>query len=235
MTTMSDTTNKRRNFINDILAKIRPDNTSEVLGQLQSLLDKQGVERKELTSNTHILGAMIKAFQEKGVMEEVVADIDAALGKLTDNVPPEAAPEMLAIVMGKLMDVPMETPEEEVEVMADGEEEEEEPLPEAMMELTKQVNTLANDNTELVKDMNGMVAVMKEMAEGYAKVAPLVNKADEYAAMMNRVVLLEKAMSQSPRRASTAKETEVENADILSEMKQGTEGKKTLLGLPVKE
>jgi hypothetical protein len=207
MTTMSDTTNKRRNFINDFLAKLKPKNHEEVLGQLQSLLDKQGVERKEFD--------MDKA---KGVLEETVAAINEAIAPLSDNIPEDAAPKILALVMGMLADMPV-VPEEETEVMADGEEEEEEPLPEAMMELTKQVNTLANDNTELVKDMNGMVAVMKEMAEGYAKVAPLVNKADEYAAMMNRVVLLEKAMSQSPRRASTAKETEVENADILSEMK----------------
>lgn len=212
---------ERRSFLDKLLGKKAATEIDEAMAKMQEALDKSGVDRKEYDAK-----------KVKGVLEDAVTGINEALSPLSDNIPEDLAPKILALVMGALADMPepeMEAPE--VETMEDDEE----AMPEQLMALSKQVEALAIESTQATKDMREIIPHFVTMAKAVESLAPLVEKSQRVEGLEARIKELEGKLAMRPRIASQVKETIIENEQLKKEVEKGAKGVKIELGLPVKE
>jgi hypothetical protein len=221
---MSETAKRdRRNLFDDVIKKItgKDGSVSELEAAIEGMtaaLDKSGLERKEFDSK-----------KVKGLVEEMQARIMEILGELTDD---EAKKTALAnTIAAELMGTAAEVVDETVPVeeMQDEENPEEEQLPQVMMELGLQVKALAQESTDVQNEMKELIPAVVDIAHAFTV------KEQEVEALEARLLKIEKLMALTPRAASTAKETAVDNAAVKNEIDKSLRGQKTVLGIPVKE
>lgn len=212
---------ERRSFIERLLGKKTSQELDEAVAKMTAALDKKGVDRKEFDEA-----------KAKGILEDTITGINDALVGLSDNIPEDLAPKILALVMGSLADLDMPVEEEApIETMQDDEEEE---IPEQLLELAKQVNELATESTQVNKDMQELIPYFVTMAKSVDTLTPLIEKSKQVDTLEQRIKALEGKINLRPRTASKAKETETENETIKAELEKGVNGSKTVLGVPVK-
>jgi len=220
---MSEATKQdRRNLFEKLLGKAPMGELEAAIEGVKTALDKSGLERKELNVP-----------KVKGLVEEMQARIMEILGELTDD---ETKRQALAnTIAAELMGTATEVVEElPVEVMQDDEDEEDD-APVAVMELTAQVKALAEEANTVQDEMKQLIPAFIEMTGIVKELAPLAQKAEAFDTLTERMVKVEKLLALTPRPASTAKDTVVENTAIANEIDKSLRGEKTVLGLPVKE
>jgi hypothetical protein len=216
---MSETTKQdRRNLFEKLLGKGPVNELEAAIEGMKTALDKSGLERKEFDS-----------MKVKGLVEEMQARIMEILGELTDD---EAKKTALAnTIAAELMGTATEVVDETMpmEEMQDGQNPEDEQMPQVMMELGEQVKALAQESTDVQNEMKELIPAVVDIAHAFTV------KEQEVEALEARLLKIEKLMALTPRPASTAKETAVENATVKNEIDKSLRGQKTVLGIPVKE
>jgi hypothetical protein len=216
---MSETTKQdRRNWFQKLLGDESGSELEAAMEGVKAALDKSGLERKEFDVK-----------RTKGLVEEMQARIMEILGELTDD---EAKKTALAnTIAAELMGTATEVVDETmpVEEMQDGQNPEDEQLPQAMMELSGQVKALAQESTDVQNEMKELIPAVVELAHAFTVKEQEVNTLEE------RLLKMEKLMAMTPRAASTDKKTVVENAAIKNEIDKSLRGDKTVLGISVRE
>ena len=214
---MSETTKQdRRNWFQKLLGNESGSELEAAMEGVKAALDKSGLERKEFD-----------ATKTKGLIEDLRARIMDMGRELTDDEAKLDAFANMAVaeLMGTATEIVDELP---VEEMQDGEEDEE-PMPEMLMELTQQVKALAQESTDVQQEMKELIPAVVEIAHAFTV------KEKEGNALEERLLKMEKLIALTPRPASTAKETAVVNAGIKNEIDKSLRGKKTVLGVEVRE
>jgi len=219
------TGDKRRTFIERMFGKKAGDELAEALEGLQRALNNAGVDHKELDTG-----------KAKAVLEDLAEQIDALLTGITDNPPEELRNQIIALVMGAVADSGMvdAAPEPDMETMAEDEEDDED-MAEQMLQLSSEVKSLARESTAVYEEIQEFIPAFISVAKAIKDLTPLVKAAGRVDDLDTRIIALEKSMRQRPRAASQAEETTIENVSLLAAVKKGTEGQKTVLGIPVKE
>jgi hypothetical protein len=179
---------KIANEIRDQLAKTR-----RVLGKAQEDLDEAGEERKELTPD------IVDALRE-GLM---------AIYTDADEEQHEAAMQLIVEAISEAQ------PESDVdEERAEGDEDEEkqnEDEEEDKEESDKAYNQVAEQLTEMSKAYNDLIGDAAAIVSVVADIADVVQaKSEKENDFSSRLDAIEKTLKQRPRRASQAKETELD-------------------------
>jgi hypothetical protein len=211
--------------------------------ELTQTLDAAGINRKEYVVN-----------HAKAFAEELHGSIVDALTALTDDetLRNDLANKFIAMAMGAFAaESPEEVieeeplPEEAVEIMADEDEViVEDPEDETVEELSKQVTALAKESAEIYKYMGELIPAMIGMAETVKALTPLVQQTKEVETLKADFANLKKTLAMAPRiaskdngsvlKAGTDKAAKEKLAHIESQIKDGIEGTKTVLGVKVK-
>lgn len=214
---------ERRNLWQKLVGQKPASEIEAALEGVKAALDASGLERKEFD-----------AAKVKGLLEDTHEAIAAKIGELTDDA--EKVDAITNYIISELMGTATEIADETMpmEEMQDGEDEED--MPVAMMELAEQVKALATEaqdvqeeNKELIKAFIDISGIVKEQATKEAERLETVNN------IVTRLEAVEKMMALTPRAASSAKETAVENAAVKNELDKGLRGQKMQLGAAVKE
>ena len=216
---MSETTKKdRRNLFEKLLGKGPVNELEAAIEGMKAALDKSGLERKEFDVK-----------RVKGLLEDTHEAIAAKIGELTDDA--EKVDAITNYIISELMGTAAEIVDETmpVEEMQDGEDPEDEQLPEMMMELGQQIKALAQESSDVQNEMKELIPAVVDIAHAFTV------KEKEVEALEARLLKIEKLMALTPRPASTAKETAVDNAVVKNEIDKSLRGQKTVLGIPVKE
>jgi hypothetical protein len=214
-------------------------------GRLSKLAELFGVAKVD--DNIHSLAAALEEAglprkkewtdKQKGIMETLHADVSKIIAKLTDEEKPELVNEILAITMAKLanLDEPVEelpTEEEPVETLQEGEEEEEdEEVPEAFMELKDELFAVAKDAAETQRDMAELLPQLVDVVKAVRPVLPVL---DEVGDLVERMKAMEEKFKMRPR-ASIADDTLVTDADVEAALKERAKTGTRVLGLRVTE
>jgi hypothetical protein len=223
---MSETAKQdRRNWFEKLLGKDAGGELEAAMEGVRTALDKTGLERKEFD-----------ATKMKGLIEDMRARIMDMGRELTDDETKLDAFANMAIaeLMGTATEIVEDLPMEEMQ-----EEEEDEPMPMAVMELTQQVKALATEANDVQTEMKELIPAFIEMAGIVKELAPLAEKAKGFDDLGDRLAKVEKLVALTPRAASTAKETRVSESEdtlkIKRELEKSQHGQKLVLGVPVKE
>jgi hypothetical protein len=218
----------RRNLWQSIVGKPVSDQLSAAMEALQASLDAAGINRKEFSGQ-----------KNKALMEELAQQIDDLLAGITDNPPEELRNQIIATVMGAMADTgaasepaPDEPP---IAEMADGQDEENK-LPEQVMELTAAVKAMVEERQASDEEWKEFIPAFIQVTSVVKEFAPLVGKIKDLEALEARMKSIEANQKMRPRAASQAVETEIEDQATRERLQAGTKGqKKTVLGIPVKE
>jgi len=238
----------RLDFLTEMLGNKKKTEIEEGAEKFAALLEGAGINRKA-KSETKL----------KGILEDVQPQIVAVLDVLTDDADLKArvANEAIAVLMGAFASEPAEAveeiedveeplPDEAVEIMADEDEAviDEEDDEETVAELSKQVTAMAAENATMYKMMNEFIPAMIDMAKTVKALTPLVKQVPDIVTLKAQMAELEKVTKMAPRIASQDngsilqksddKSTQLKLDGIASEIKKGTEGVKTELGIRVK-
>jgi hypothetical protein len=217
----------RRNLWKSIVGTPVSEQLSAAMEALQASLDAAGVNRKEFSGQ-----------KNKALMEELAQQIDDLLAGITDNPPEELRNQIIATVMGAMADtgpVAEPAPEEPpIEEMADGEEEDK--LPEQVMELANQIKALVEERQASDEEWKEFIPAFIQVTNVVKEFAPLVDKIKDLDTLEARMKAIEANQKMRPRAASQAVETVIEDKATRERLEAGTKGqKKTVLGIPVKE
>jgi hypothetical protein len=218
----------RRNLWKSLVGKPVSEQLSAAMEALQASLDAAGVNRKEFSGQ-----------KTKAIMEDLAAQIDDLLASITDNPPEELRNQIIATVMGAMADTgPVEEPAPEeppMGEMADGTDEEDK-LPEQVMELANQVKALVEERQASDEEWKEFIPAFIQVTNVVKEFAPLVGKIKALDSLEARMKSIETNQKMRPRAASQAVETEIEDKATRERLETGTRGqKKTVLGIPVKE
>lgn len=221
---MSETAKKdRRNLWEKFIGKDPASELDAAMEGVRVALDKSGLERKELDVQ-----------KVKGLLEDTHEAIAAKIGELTDDA--EKVDAITNYIISELMGTATEIVDDiPMEEMADEEDDEDEPMPGVVMELTEQVKALAQEANDVQDEMKEFIPAFIEMAGVVKELAPLAQKATVLDDLTARMEKMEKLVAMTPRAASTAKETAVDKAVIKREIDKSLRGEKTVLGVKVKE
>jgi hypothetical protein len=217
----------RRNFFQNLVGKTVGEQLAAAMEDLQVKLDAAGIHRKEYASP-----------KTKALMEELAQQIDDLLASITDSPPEELRNQIIATVMGALADTgPVDTtpPDEEppVEQMSTDEEDK---LPEQVMELANQVKALVEERQASDEEWKEFIPAFIQVTNVVKEFAPLVGKIKDLETLEARMKSIEANQKMRPRAASQAVETVIEDKATRERLETGTRGqKKTVLGYPVKE
>lgn len=224
---MSEAVKKeRRNLWKELFGGKTSSELEAAMEGVRAVLDKSGVQRKEL--DTKVV---------KGLLEDMQARIMELLGELTDDetIKQNLANTIAAELMGTATEVVDETMPEAPPMEEMQNPEDEQPMPEQFMELAEQVKSLASESADVQNEMKEFIPAFIEMATVVKNLAPLVEKAQAFDDLSQRVAAMEKLVALSPRPASKAGLT-VESDKIKKEIEKSLDGKtKTVLGWEVRE
>lgn len=223
----SETQKSRSSFLQRFLGKEEAEAVDTSLQTMQAALSKAGIATKSIDVD-----------KAKGFLESLVADIAKPLSKITDDQDKvqEIANEAAAMALGRLLNMSEEMPEETVEeepleMAADDEEETED---ERFMELSKAVTDLAAESTRVNKELQELIPAFVEMAKVVQQLTPLVEKAQEVDKLKAKIKNFESVLSLTPRAASQATETLLENDEIKAILNKSAKAPtETILGLEV--
>lgn len=213
----------RKGFLESL--GLGPKNTEAVLKAAEEAtkeLDKAGIVRKEGDAVTELAQNIQAALAAAGValpenaLEVITAPIQAAVAQPVAEMP--ATP-------------PHAQEEEEEQVTKEAPEKKPEPSEEYSV-----LKALATNQSQYIesttKDMGEMAGAMVALAQFVKDLTPIAETVKGLDARMNSI---ETTLKETPRRASQAVETIVQNAEVERKIKEGAEPTKTILGIPVKD
>lgn len=219
---------KRRNLWSNIVGRSVSNDLAAAMEALQASLDGAGITRKEFDGQ-----------KTKAIMEDLAQQIDDLLANIIDNPPEELRNQIIATVMGSMADIgsvteaaPEESPMEE---MQDGEDEEDK-LPEQVMELAQQLKVLVTERQASDEEWKQFIPAFIQLTNVVKEFAPLVGQIKDLEKLTTRMDKIEALQAMRPKAASAAAETAYEDKAARDRLEAGTRGqKKTVLGIPVKE
>lgn len=219
---------KRRNLWSNIVGRNVSNELAAAMEALQASLDGAGITRKEYDGK-----------KTKALMEDLAQQIDDLLASITDSPPEELRNQIIATVMGALADTGPVTEaaveEPPMEEMQDGEDEEDK-LPEQVMELAQQVKALVTERQASDEEWKEFIPAFIQVTEVVKEFAPLVGQIKQLETLTARMDKIEALQAMRPKAASAAAETAYEDKAARDRLNAGTQGqKKTVLGIPVKE
>jgi hypothetical protein len=188
----NETKQKKSHPVRDELARAIA-KTKRALGRAQEDLDEAGEERKELTPD------IVDALRE-GLM---------AIYPDSDEEQTEAAMQLVVEALSEAQpesDVDEERAEgdEDEEKQNEDEEEDEKESDKAFNQVSVQLAEMSKAYNDLIGDVAGVMEVVADV------VNVVESKADEKNEFGARLKAIEKTLKQRPRRASQAKETELD-------------------------
>ena len=226
---MTDNKNKRRGLLDTLLGKEKSDEVRESTQKAQALLDAAKIARKEgdpaeaAAEADAFTKAILGALTDSGIVdvilnadnspvktpEELAKLIGDAVAQAVAAEPAEAAPaEAMPAMAGKADEKPEAS--EEIEDMKS-----------IVKSLSDYLTTSTDDNGLMAKAIVEIAGAIKDISAANGD-------------LVARMSSIEKLVNGRPRQASKAVETETDNPELESKIKEGVEGEMTFLGVPVK-
>jgi hypothetical protein len=186
------------------LGRKKSEDAVDALAGLRQRLDDAKVSRKEYEP-------ALKRIAQKGIMEDLKAEIASALSIVRDDVSDEVVNKVVASALGLLLSDESDVPEEiaadetvDEALMEDGDEEDiiEEEL------MSKGVKELAGE----VREQNTIIkALLNERGDSYDDLFEIAKEAvtalQGQGALLARIEKMEKQLNARPRRASESDST----------------------------
>lgn len=201
-------------------------------------LDAHGVEHK---------AAKPTGEATKGLMEAMRAKIEAAIGQVTEGASPELVDAVMQVIMQNAMETPApveepvveeplieEMADDEIPVDEDDEDEEDKEGDEYEDEEEKSLTLkAANLFDDLIQTQSDIVKDLGAITKSVKALEPVVALVSKVEALTTKVAALEKQLSNRPRQASRAQETEIETSDLSPEVQKHLVKRDGFWGVPV--